>query len=258
MTTCVKISTSEWKKIQIDLDTNPDLIDDVYKKLQLAPKVEKDLTSVEALTLYMINNGIIGYLGHLVAPPERCLELAFINKDKDLVLYYLLRRAPINKTIWQQSLLWGSWYVHNLLLTYSSIDYTTNCNNIINNLNFLNQLVDRYQIGRNLIQLNWILRLIGARLNLDDIDKLDLPDIQLRQCLKGMLTFDPVNSLQHRLGVDKVKDALARWKLKIDPYLAGMTNDSAMYNQFLDDELKQLEMVDKISNSKENDSNGKT
>lgn len=236
-----------WKELQLRLEgnDNPDALAlTIGQQLNIDTTPvgdEKYLLPTELLTLRLLQQGLVGYLGHLVAPADQCLELAFKQRDKELVLYYLWRRAPISARIWQLSLAWGSWSVHALLLCYSSIDFTTCCRDICSNIDFLERLIDRYQIGRNLTQLNWLLRLIGSRLSLDDIDKLELPKVQLRECLKGMATAGLPGTLEQTLQLDKMQAALDRWKLPLTPYLAGLTGRLGLYQAWLPEALRNLE-----------------
>lgn len=207
--------------------------------LDLRPKGKQEsadfpyLYPSEVLNLRLIGAGIIGYGGHLVADISLCLLLAMKERDKELTVYYIQRRAAITVEIWQTALLWGSCTIYDYLLQYGDADYLTRCNRICADTVFVDHLIERYQRCSMLPYLHWLLRLIGGHLTIEQIDSLELPRVQLTHCLKGM-------------EAPLMKAASEHWGIRLTPYLAGMTDDPKIYWQHVPTELwtKRLEVID--------------
>lgn len=126
--------------------------------------------------------------------------------------------------------MWGSRSIYEYILRHSPVDYITDCDGITPDLEFVDHLIELYQLSSRVQQLNWLLRLAGGALTLDQIDSLQLPPIQRKECLKGMAP-------------DLMRTAMERWKIPLDPYLAGLTGDPKNYYQFLATELWHVPMI---------------
>ena len=211
---------------------------------------EKYFSLFDYLNYELIQRGIVGYLGHFIVSTSRCLELALMARDHELIKYYILRRCTITRKAWQLALLWGDIKIYKYLLHYSEYDFITECYLINNNIEFIEEMIDLYQRATAVEQKNWLLRLIGASLTIEQTEQLELPPIMLREVVKGMVTnFEEWerrhakdrgedNRSDYDFGfippsLTKLETALTKWNMKFTPYLAGMTGKLNHYDKYL-------------------------
>lgn len=240
-TPAVGLEGRNWPTLQIELESSGELDRNtaaVAAKLgvSLTAKSAKENETfrhyypAEILALRMLEIGHIGYMCHLVAEPERCLYESIKARDPVLVKYYVERRAPISIRIWKEMMKWGSRSVYTYILKHSPVDYLTECEGMVSDTEFAEHLIETYQLSSRVQYLNWLLRLIGGAFSIAQIEAMELPMIQRKECLKGM---HPTT----------MREAMERWKILLDPYLAGLSGDPKTYYQFLPTELWTVTMI---------------